>query len=139
MPKNYCICFPRINITQASHPFADRFVVVGSAGISRYYKHGIESAFITSRVAANSVFESGVSGNAFRTGYYKPVMKSLGSDSLYGRWVFGLNDYITSRKSISAGYFSFLKSEKKKPVAKIQLEFLWNMFTGSNNLLKNYL
>jgi flavin-dependent dehydrogenase len=58
-------------------------------------------------------------------------MKILGSDSLYGRWVFGINDYITSRKRISAGYFSFLKSEKKKPVARIQLEFLWNMFTGS--------
>jgi flavin-dependent dehydrogenase len=131
LPKNFCICFPKINITQAKNPFADRFVVVGSAGISRYYKHGIESAFITSRIAANSVFESGVSENALRTGYYKPAMKILGSDSTYGRWVFSLNDYITSRKSISAGYFSFLKSEKKKPVAKIQLEFLWNMFTGS--------
>jgi len=131
LPKNYCICFPKINIAQAKHPFADRFVVVGSAGVSRYYKHGIESAFITSRMAVNSVFKSGVSGNAFRTYYYKPAMKLLGSDSRYGRWVFGLNDYITSRKNISAGYFSFLKSEKKKPVAKIQLEFLWNMFTGS--------
>jgi len=131
LPKNFCICFPKINITQARHPFDDRFVVVGSAGISRYYKHGIESAFTTSRMAANSAFESGVSGNAFRTSYYKPAMKLLGSDSRYGRWVFGLNDYITSRKNISAGYFSFLKSEKKKPVAKIQLEFLWNMFTGS--------
>ncbi len=131
LPKNYCICFPKINITQAKHPFADRFVVVGSAGISRYYKHGIESAFVASRIAANSVFEFGVSENAFRKGYYKPVMKIMGPDILYGRWVFGLNDYITSRKRISAGYFSFLKSDKKLPVANLQLQFLWNMFTGS--------
>ncbi|GAX62020.1 geranylgeranyl reductase [Candidatus Scalindua japonica] len=131
MPKNYCICFPKINITQARHPFSDRFVAIGSAGISRYYKHGIESAFISSRIAAKSVFESGVSEGAFRKGYYKPVIKVFGSDSLYGRWVFGLNDYITSRKRISAGYFSFLKSDKKLPVSKIQMQFLWNMFTGS--------
>jgi flavin-dependent dehydrogenase len=131
LPKDFCICFPKINITQARHPYADRFVIIGSAGLSRYYKHGMESAFITSRIVANSVFKSGVSGNAFRNGYYKPVMKTIGSDCLYGRWVFGLNDYITSRKRISAGYFSFLKSDKKFPVAKMQLEFLWNMFTGS--------
>ncbi len=131
LPKDYCICFPRINVTQARHPFADRFVVVGSAGISRYYKHGIESAFVTSRIAVNSVFKSGISENAFRKGYYKPVMKILGSDNLYGRWVFGINDYITSRKRISAGYFSFLKSDKKSSVAKMQFEILWNMFTGS--------
>ena len=129
--KELLYLFSQDKYNAGQNPFADRFVVVGSAGISRYYKHGIESAFISSRIAANSVFKSGVSENAFRTGYYKPVMKILGSDSLYGRWVFSLNDYITSRKSISAGYFSFLKSEKKKPVAKIQLEFLWNMFTGS--------
>ena len=131
LPKNYCICFPKINITQAKRLFADRFVVIGSAGISRYYKHGIESAFVSSRIAANSAFESGVSESAFRNGYYKPVMKLFGSDNLYGRLVFGLNDYITSRRRISAGYFSFLKSDKKLPVAKMQLEFIWNMFTGS--------
>ena len=77
LPKNYCICFPRINITQARQPYADRFVVIGSAGISRYYKHGMESAFVASRIAANSVFKSGVSENAFRDGYYKSVKKLI--------------------------------------------------------------
>lgn len=131
MPKNYCICFPKIQITQASQPFTDRFVVLGSAGISRYYKHGIESAFITSRMAVNSVFESGISERAFYRGYYKPVKKLLGSDNSYGRKVFGINDYITTRRRISSGYLSILESGKKTPVAKIQLEVLWNMFTGN--------
>ena len=77
IPKNYCICFPKIQITQASQPFTDRFVVLGSASISRYFKHGIESAFVTSRIVANSVFESGISERAFYRGYYKPVKKSF--------------------------------------------------------------
>ncbi len=131
LPKDFCICFPKINITQAKHPFTDRFVIIGSAGLSRYYKHGMESAFFVSRIVAKSVFESGVSEKAFRKGYYKPVKALFGSDCLYGRRIFALNDYITSRARISSGYFSFLNSDKKKPVAKLQLEFLWNMFTGS--------
>ncbi len=131
MPKNYCICFPRLNITQAKRPFTDRFVIIGSAGISRYYKHGIESAFITARMAANSVFESGISKKAFYRGYYKPVKRLLGSDNLYGRGVFGLNDYITSRRRISSGYLSVLESGGNQSVARTQLDLLWNMFTGS--------
>ena len=50
--------------------------------------------------------------------------------------VFGLNDHLTSRRHISAGYFSFLKSDKKLPVAKMQLELLWNMYTGSISFKK---
>lgn len=139
MPKNYCICFPKVQTTQARQPFADRFVILGSAGISRYYKHGIESAFITSRMAANSVFEFGVSERAFCRGYYKPVKKLLGSDITYGRKVFSLNDYITSRRRISSGYLSVLKSGKEIPVAKMQLEVLWNMFTGNMPFKKLFL
>ncbi|MEK6765447.1 MAG: hypothetical protein AABY49_04365 [Planctomycetota bacterium] len=139
MPKNYCICFPKVQTTQARQPFTDRFVILGSAGISRYYKHGIESAFITSRMAANSVFEFGVSEGAFCRGYYKPVKKLLGSDNSYGRKVFSLNDYITSRRRISSGYLSVLESGKEIPVAKMQLEVLWNMFTGSIPFKKLFL
>ena len=141
MPKNYCICFPKIQITQASQPFTDRFVVLGSASISRYFKHGIESAFVTSRIAANSVFESGISERAFYRGYYKPVKKLFGSDNSYGRKVFGLNDFITSRRRISSGYLSALESGtgRKLSVSKMQLEILWNMFTGSISFKKLFL
>ena len=141
IPKNYCICFPKIQITQASQPFTDRFAVLGSASISRYFKHGIESAFVTSRIAANSVFESGISERAFYRGYYKPVKKLFGSDNSYGRKVFGLNDFITSRRRISSGYLSALESGtgRKLSVSKMQLEILWDMFTGSISFKKLFL
>lgn len=131
MPKSHCICFPRINVTQAKHPFADRFVIVGSTAISRYFKNGIESAFVTSKIAANSIFESGVSKEALFRGYYKPIRKLFKSDIYYGRRIFGLNDYITSRRQISLSYLSLLKSGKDSPIIKKQFEVLWNMFTGS--------
>ncbi|ODS34782.1 MAG: putative geranylgeranyl reductase [Candidatus Scalindua rubra] len=131
IPKSFCICFPRINITQARHPFTDRFVIIGSAAISRYFKNGIESAFSTSKIAADSIFELGVSEKAFWRGYHKPVKKLFGSDNSYGRRVFGLNDYITSRRRISSSYLALLKSGKDSPIVKKQLEVVWNMCTGS--------
>ena len=131
IPKSYCICFPKIYVAPARHPFADRFVIVGSAAISRYFKNGIESAFVTSKTAANSIFESGVSAEALLRGYYKPVRKLFKSDNYYGKRIFGLNDYITSRRQISSSYLALLKSARPSPTVKKQFEVLWNMFTGS--------
>ncbi|MHC4182006.1 MAG: NAD(P)/FAD-dependent oxidoreductase [Planctomycetota bacterium] len=131
MPKSYCICFPKTYVAPAKHPFADRFVIVGSAAISRYFKNGIESAFVTSKTAANSIFESGVSAEALLRGYYKPARKLFKSDNHYGRKIFGLNDYITSRRQISSSYLALLKSARPSPTVKKQFDVLWNMFTGS--------
>ncbi len=131
MPKSHCICFPRIHVAQARHPFADRFVIIGAAGISRYFKNGMESTFVTSKMAANSIFDLGVSKKALLRGYYKPVKKLFGTDDYYGRMIFSINDYITSRRRISSSYLTVIKSKKASPTAKRQLEVLWNMFTGS--------
>ncbi|KKM90004.1 hypothetical protein LCGC14_1242990 [marine sediment metagenome] len=131
MPKSYCICFPKIYVTQAKNPFTDRFVIVGSAAISRYFKNGIESAFVTSKMAANSIFDLGVSQKALLKGYYKPVRKLFRSDNYYGRKLFEFNDYITSRRRISSSYLAFLKSGKDSSTVKKQLEIIWNMCTGS--------
>ena len=130
IPKSYCICFPKINVTQAKQPFTDRLVIVGSAAVSRYFRNGIESAFVTSKIAANSIFESGVSKKALLRGYHKPVRKLFGTDSYYGRKIFGLNHYITSRRQISSSYLALIKSAKDSPTVKKQFEVLWNMFTG---------
>ncbi len=131
MPKSYCICFPKIYVTQAKNPFTDRFVIVGSAAISRYFKNGIESAFVTSKMAANSIFDLGVSKKALLRGYYKPARKFFRSDNYYGRKLFEFNDYITSRRRISSSYLAFLKSGKDSSTVKKQLEIIWNMCTGS--------
>ncbi len=131
LPKNYCICFPRIQIKQAKQPFTHRFVVTGSAGISRYFKNGIESAFITSQIAAKSIFELGVSKEALLKGYHKPINELIGSDNYYGRKIFALNNFVTSRRGISSGYLSLLRTSKDTHTVKRQLEVLWNMFSGN--------
>ncbi|MDR4504791.1 MAG: hypothetical protein MRK01_08405 [Candidatus Scalindua sp.] len=131
MPKKHCICFPRIQTRSAKHPFTHRFVITGSAGISRYFKNGIESAFVASEIAARSIFESGVSKEAFLKGYHKPVKKLFGSDSYYGSKIFALNDFLTSRRHISSSYLALLRTGKDSTIVKRQLDVLWNLFTGS--------
>ena len=131
MPNKHCICFPKIQTTQARHPFTHRFMILGNAAISRYFKNGIESTFVVSEIAARSIFETGVSENALLRGYYEPVKKLFGSDNFYGRKIFDLNEFITSRRRISFSYLSFLNSNRDLPLVKKQLEILWNMFTGS--------
>ncbi len=131
MPKKHCICFPKIQTRQARHPFTDRLLVLGSAGVSRYFSNGIESAFITSRIAANSIFESGVSKEALLRSYHKPVKELFGSDIYYGRKTFGINNFVTSRRQISSSFLAFIKTHIDSPSSGRQLEFLWNMLTGN--------
>jgi len=139
MPKGHCVCFPKIHITQAKHPFTDRFVILGSASVSRYFKNGIESAFVTAKVAANSVFETGVSRRSLLKGYYKPIRKIFGSDNYYGRLLFVLNDYVTTRRRISSNYLELVKSSKNIPTIKKQREVVWYMCTGDLPYKKTFL
>ena len=59
--KKRCICFPNIPVNHARHPYTNRLVIIGDAGISRTYKNGIDSAFTTAQLAAKTAFERGVS------------------------------------------------------------------------------
>ncbi|GJQ58342.1 MAG: hypothetical protein D8M57_05895 [Candidatus Scalindua sp. AMX11] len=131
MPKKHCICFPKIQTSLARHPFTHRFLILGDAGVSRYFKNGIESAFAASEIAARSIFATGVSEDALFHGYFEPVKKLFGSDNYYGRKIFGLNEFVTSRRRLSFGYLSFLNSNQNSPFVKKQREILWNMVTGS--------
>ena len=67
IPKDLCICFPKIPLTHAKSPYANRMVMIGDASISRFYKSGIESAFTTAQLAAKTAFENGVTAKAFKT------------------------------------------------------------------------
>src|SRR5450759_1371390 len=49
-----CGCTPHVAISTANGFFADRLVVVGDAAVTRLYKDGIGSAFITAEAAAQT-------------------------------------------------------------------------------------
>ncbi|MGR3309201.1 MAG: NAD(P)/FAD-dependent oxidoreductase [Candidatus Brocadiales bacterium] len=131
MPESYCMCFSKIPVTHAKHPYTNRFVILGDASVSRTYKSGIESAFNMAYLAAKTAFSQGVSEQAFKNGYYKVAKKVLIRDNFYGILMLLLNDYIFSQREISDAHLSLLKSGKNLPVARRINEILWNMVTGN--------
>jgi flavin-dependent dehydrogenase len=131
LPENYCMCFSKIPVSHAKHPYTNRFVILGDASVSRTYKSGIESAFNMAYLAAKTAFSRGVSEGAFKNGYYKVAKRVLIRDNLYGVLMLLLNDYIFSQREIAASHLSLLKYGKNLPVAHRLNEILWNMVTGN--------
>lgn len=130
IPKDLCICFPKIPITHAKYPFADRLVIIGDASISRFYKSGIESAFITAQFAAETAFNFGVTGNAFKNDYYKKAKKLLARDNLYGRFIYNINDFVTSKRYLMTPHLQYAQKHKNTWIACQINETLWGMVTG---------
>ena len=131
LPKDLCICFPKIPISHAAHPYTNRFVMIGDASISRTYKNGIESAFDTARLAAHTIFERGFSEEDFKKGYYKSALKLLAQDNFFGNLMFGIHDYTTSRKALVNAQIDHL-TKCQNAWESIQINsILWNMVTGN--------
>ncbi|MDR4509659.1 MAG: hypothetical protein MRJ65_15755 [Candidatus Brocadiaceae bacterium] len=130
LPENLCICFPKITISHARRPYANRLVILGDASISRSYKNGIESAFDTARLAANTIFERGISDRAFKQGYYKPALKRIARDNFFGNIIFYLHDYITSRKQLVNVQLALLAKRPNSWESREIKRILWDMITG---------
>ena len=128
--KDCCVCFPRIPVGPAHQPYWDRLVVVGDAGISRSYKNGVESAFMTSYLATNTVFERGLSREALKGGYYEPAIKLIARDNFYGRLVFKAFSLITSQRQILSERLYYAYAHREKWIADRLNAALWNLVTG---------
>ena len=131
IPKDICICFPKIPIGHAKHPYADRLVIIGDASISRFYKSGIESAFITAQFAAETAFNLGVTENSFKKDYYKKAKKLLAHDNFYGRFIYNINDFVTSKRHFMTPHLQYAKTHKNSWSANRINETLWGMVTGT--------
>jgi flavin-dependent dehydrogenase len=130
MPDRFCMCIPKITLTRAKNPFTDRLVIVGDASISRIYKNGLESAYITSQLAVQTAFERGISKEAFSRYYYKPARKLLAMDNLLGALIMRLSDFVTRRNWLVRARLSYVENRKGSWIANHLNKMLWNMVTG---------
>ena len=128
--KPHCLCHPRITISTAKNPYTDRLVLIGDASFSRHYKNGIESAFLTAQLAAESSFKHGIDARAFRTHYIKLAKKKIRNDNRYGRLLFRMNDMVSALPILMQSYF-IVAEKKDSKTAKRMRSILWNMFTGN--------
>ncbi len=128
--KDCCICFPRIPVGPARQPYWDRLVVVGDAGISRSYKNGIESAFVTSYLATNCIFEKGFSKETLKGGYYEPAIKLIARDNFYGKLVFRIFRLVASQRQLLSERLYYAYAHREKWIADRLNAILWNLVTG---------
>jgi flavin-dependent dehydrogenase len=132
LARRYCRCRPRIGITPARRPFAERLVIVGDACCSRYFKNGIESAFLTARLAAEAAFNTGISGSAFRRAYWRTVKRTLVRDNIYGRLLFWVQDLAARHRLLAETYRLVASSPQKGDrAARVARLILWELLTGN--------
>jgi flavin-dependent dehydrogenase len=125
-----CNCFPKIATTAAKQPFTDRFVIIGDASCFRYYKNGIESAFYTARLAAETAFEQGISRTAFERGYWRAARQSIIRDNLYGRMLFNACDLLSHRAPFADVLVQVGGSGQSTEGVCLR-GILWDLFTGN--------
>jgi len=128
--QSHCHCYPRIAVSAARRPFFHRLVLIGDASFSRHYKNGIESAFLTARLAANAAFSRGVDAGSLSAAYYRPARTLIVRDNLYGRALFRLNDVISSISPLARTHISLARNPEYPRAAAEIRRILWSMFTG---------
>ncbi|MEK6766786.1 MAG: hypothetical protein AABY49_11245, partial [Planctomycetota bacterium] len=136
MPDKFCMCIPKITLSHAKKPFTDRFVIVGDASITRIFKNGMESAYITSQMAVQAAFEHGISKDDFDSHYYKPAKKLLAMDNLLGTVILMLSDFITKQNWLVRPRLSYVKNRRGSWIANHLNTLLWNMVTGDASYKK---
>lgn len=126
-----CHCHPRIPVTTAKNPYYDRIVMVGDACVSRYLKNGIESAFYTSKWAAETGITQGVDRESFENYYKKKFHEFFTRDNRYGKVMFFLHRVVSSSRIISKGCIKVLREESADEKRRYWLsDILWHMFAG---------
>lgn len=129
--KPHCFCYPRIVVSPSKNPFTHRLVIIGDASFSRHYKNGIESAFITAQLAAETAFCSGIDASSFVSSYYTQAKKMITRDNYYGQVLFFISDIISSVPLLTQSHLSLAKHKGDKDSPGKIRSILWNMFTGN--------
>ncbi|MHC4534782.1 MAG: NAD(P)/FAD-dependent oxidoreductase [Planctomycetota bacterium] len=131
LPRTYCLCHPKIPVTPAKNPFTDRLVIIGDASCSRYFKNGIESAYITAKLAMETAFDLGISASAFRKGYFKQARKLIIRDNFFGRLLFRLGDMIDKINFLSDAHLRLALQNDRNSSARLFRNIHWNICTGN--------
>ncbi len=129
--KGACQCSPRMNITAAKKPYAERMVFLGDCGVSRLFKDGIGAAYRTAKAAARTALFEGVSATDFKDHFW-PTCKSLKNDNTVGKLIFLVIGQLQKIKMSRRAILRMVAKEQKKVGDKRRMSaVLWDMFTGS--------
>jgi flavin-dependent dehydrogenase len=129
-PPQACGCQPRIAASPAHNFFADRFIAIGDACVTRLYKDGIGSALMTARAAAETALTRGIHRAAFAA-QYAPVCRAIARDNRLGRAVFALTGASRQSPLLMRTLARALAAEARQaPRDRLTSQVLWSLFTG---------
>ncbi|NIS68240.1 MAG: FAD-dependent oxidoreductase [Proteobacteria bacterium] len=129
--KHVCGCQPLAAISSAHNYYADRFIAVGDAAVSRLYKDGIGSSLLTAREAARTIIYHGLSRHDFER-HYQPLCSDIDRDNWWGRLLFWINDKAKDSRAFLLAQHRLVGNEQDnlkgpQPFTKAA----WGMFSGS--------
>ncbi|MCP5522215.1 MAG: cyclic nucleotide-binding domain-containing protein [Verrucomicrobiales bacterium] len=129
--KPACQCLPQLNVQAATHPYADRFVMIGDCGVSKLYKNGIGAAYVTAKAAASTAVMHGIAATDFHRGY-RPACRKMVHDNAVGRLIFAFTSLIQRSRTLQKAVLRMVHKEQGKPGARrLMSRVLWDAFTGS--------
>ena len=134
LPDNYeraCGCQPRAVISSARNYYADRFVTVGDAAVSRLYKDGTGSSLLTAREAARTAVCQGISRRDFER-HYRPFCHRINRDNRWGHLLFSFNNKAKDSPAFLLAQRRLIGDEQHDVTAPQPFtKAAWGMFTGS--------
>lgn len=126
-----CGCQPRAAVGMAASYYANRFVAVGDAAVSRLYKDGIGSALLTARQAARTAVYHGISRQEFAR-HYQPLCRQINRDNRWGRLLFAVNDKLKDSRVFVRAQQRLIGDEQGNfRGSRSFTKAVWGMFTGS--------
>lgn len=126
-----CHCAPRINLTGAVHPFADRMVFLGDIGISRLYKDGIGAAYRAAKSAASAVVFGGIGAEDLKRYFGRPSL-SMERDNFAGKVIFTTVGIIKPWRFVGEAMLNMVRDEQSSGNAQRRMsQITWDLFTGS--------
>ena len=129
-----CMCNPNMTVGAAKHPFGHRIAVIGDMVVSRLYKDGILSSYLTASGLADCILYTGVDEHSLKKSYW-PVIKRFRRDVRFGRLVFLLNRITFSSPTFSRLFYQAMITERKTiPRHERSLgPLLWNIASGDDS------
>ena len=129
-----CACHPNMAVGAARHPFSDRMALIGDMAVSRLYKDGLYSAYVTGSALAECMLTEGVDRASLKQRYW-PTVRGFHRDNRFGRTVFLFSRIVFSRPVLSRILYQALLTERKtKPEEKRRLAgVLWRIASGDDS------
>ncbi len=129
-----CLCHPNMTVGVARHALGNRIALIGDMAVSRLYKDGIFSAFVTATALADCILRRGIDLRSLRAHYW-PAVRAFHVDNRFGRVVFLLSRLVFSHPVLSRIVYQAILTERKtkpkdrRPLANV----LWRIASGDDS------